>query len=154
MVAARLVHEDGNSHDPLAIRVDVDGHTVGYHTRAAARIYRRWLAAQGGAGRTATCSAVIVGGWKHRAQGPGALRGQARPARAVLSRSAAGPRAAGAPEANETCPRARKDQERSVTRGASPEGLDVGRLSGATLTPDVSLTVLSLVNRNVVGTAT
>ncbi len=49
----------------------MDGHTVGYLTRAAARIYRRWLAAQGGAGRTATCSAVIVGGWNHGPRGHG-----------------------------------------------------------------------------------
>jgi hypothetical protein len=42
-------------------------------------------------------------------------------------------REAGATQANETCPRPRKDQEQSVTGGPSPEGLDVDHLSGETL---------------------
>ena len=42
-----LVHEDENPHDDQAVRVDVNGQTVAYLTRASARIYRRWLAGQG-----------------------------------------------------------------------------------------------------------
>jgi hypothetical protein len=71
LVTARLVHEDGNPHDDQAVRVDVNGRTVAYLTRASARIYRRWLAKQGHAARTATCSAVIVGGWDRGRRGRG-----------------------------------------------------------------------------------
>ncbi len=71
LVTARLVHEDENPHDDQAVRVDVNGRTVAYLTRASARIYRRWMAGQGHAGRTATCSAVIVGGWDHGPRGRG-----------------------------------------------------------------------------------
>jgi hypothetical protein len=71
LVTARLVHEDENPHDDHAVRVDVNGRTVAYLTRASARIYRRWLARQGHAGRTATCRAVIVGGWDHGPRGQG-----------------------------------------------------------------------------------
>jgi len=66
-VTATLIHEDSNPADPLAIRVDIDGLTVGYLTRAAARQYRLWLASGGHAGRTATCAARITGGgWEGR----------------------------------------------------------------------------------------
>jgi len=62
LATARLVHEDENPHDDQAVRVDANGWPVAYLTRASAHIYRRWLAGQRHAGRTATCSAVIVGG--------------------------------------------------------------------------------------------
>jgi hypothetical protein len=67
-VVATLVHEDNNAVDSLAIRVDIEGLTVGYLTRMAARQYRQWLAAGGHPGRTATCAARIIGGWD-RAEG-------------------------------------------------------------------------------------
>ncbi len=70
-VIATLIHEDRNPYDDQAIRVDVEGRTVGYLTRAGARQYRKWLAAQGYAGRTATCSALIVGGWDRDDRGRG-----------------------------------------------------------------------------------
>jgi hypothetical protein len=68
LVTARLVHEDENPRDDHAVRVDVNGRTVAYLTRASARIYRRWLARQGHAGRTTTC---IVGGWDRVPRGQG-----------------------------------------------------------------------------------
>jgi hypothetical protein len=67
LATARLIHEDENPHDDQAVRVDVNGWPVAYLIRASARIYRRWPAGQGHAGRTATCSAVIVCG---RDRGP------------------------------------------------------------------------------------
>ena len=71
LVTARLVHEDENQQDDQAVRIDVDRRTVGYLTRASARIYRRSLAEKGQAGRAATCSAVIVGGWDRGPRGRG-----------------------------------------------------------------------------------
>lgn len=65
LATARLVHEDENPHDDQAVRVDA------YLTRASAHIYRRWLAGQRHAGRSATCSAVIVGGWDRGPRGCG-----------------------------------------------------------------------------------
>src|SRR5688500_13504911 len=40
LVEAVLVHEDNNRHDPRAVRVQVDGLTVGYLSRGDARAYR------------------------------------------------------------------------------------------------------------------
>ena len=71
LATARLIHEDENPHDDQAVRVDVNGWPVAYLIRASARIYRRWLAGQGHAGRTATCSAVIVCGWDRGPRGCG-----------------------------------------------------------------------------------
>src|SRR5262245_38063111 len=42
-VAAILVPEDGNLHDPRAVRVDIRGATVGHLSRADARQYRAGL---------------------------------------------------------------------------------------------------------------
>ncbi len=63
IVVATLVHEDNNPYDNKAIRVDVESHTVGYLSREDARQYRKSLKAAGHPGITATCSAIIVGGW-------------------------------------------------------------------------------------------
>lgn len=64
-VMATLVHEDDNPHDNKAIRVDIDGETVGYLSRKDARQYRKKIAEAGCPGIVATCSAMIVGGWDH-----------------------------------------------------------------------------------------
>ena len=61
---AALVFEDENEYDENAVRVDVDGGTVGYLAREDAPVFRDWLA--GGYGRDvrrASCPAVVVGGW-------------------------------------------------------------------------------------------
>jgi hypothetical protein len=52
--------------------------------------------------------------------------------------SAAGPGGAGAPQASETCPRARKDQEGSVTGAASPEGREVTSLTACSSATRIS----------------
>lgn len=62
-VEAILVHEDANPYDNKAVRVDIDGKTVGYLSREEARQYRKALKNAGHAGITASCSAVILGGW-------------------------------------------------------------------------------------------
>ena len=63
IVQAVLVHEDENPYDSQAIRVDIQGHTVGYLSRENARKYRRELSQAGHPGIAASCTARIVGGW-------------------------------------------------------------------------------------------
>jgi hypothetical protein len=61
-VDAQLVLEDSNPHDAQAVRVDVDGRTVGYLSRAHAEQYRRSLAAAGTEqGDRVSCRARIMG---------------------------------------------------------------------------------------------
>lgn len=60
---AFLVHEDDNPYDDKAVRIAIEGETVGYLDRKTARDYRKDLAKIGYAGAPATCSARIVGGW-------------------------------------------------------------------------------------------
>ena len=62
-VKALLVHDDNNPHDSQAIKVEIQGKTVGYLDRQQARDYRKKLAMAGFKGRTARCDAIIVGGW-------------------------------------------------------------------------------------------
>lgn len=62
-VEAELVQERGNPHDRQAVAVRINGQTVAYLSRKAARAYRERLRALGFAGRRARCRAVIVGGW-------------------------------------------------------------------------------------------
>lgn len=64
IVEAMLVHEDDNPYDNKAIRVDIQGRTVGYLSRQDARQYRKKLTEAGYPGINATCSAMIVGGWE------------------------------------------------------------------------------------------
>lgn len=64
---ATVIMEDSNPHDDKAVRVDIDGETVGYFARQAARSYRKQMAAHGRI--EATCNAVIVGGGKGRSLG-------------------------------------------------------------------------------------
>lgn len=63
LITALLVVEDGNPHDKNAVRVDVNGLTVGYLDRDNAREYRRLLASKGHNGDGLGCAARIVGGW-------------------------------------------------------------------------------------------
>ncbi|HJQ12594.1 MAG TPA: HIRAN domain-containing protein [Gemmatimonadaceae bacterium] len=65
-VLAHLCLEDTNPYDPEAVRVDVNGSTVGYLSRQDARAYRELMAAAGYAD-TLECRAVIRG---RRAQDP------------------------------------------------------------------------------------
>lgn len=55
---AELILEDSNPHDSKAVRVDIDGRTVGYLSRDLARQYRKQISVG-----TMTAPAVIVGGW-------------------------------------------------------------------------------------------
>lgn len=57
-VTAAVVPEDGNRHDRNAVRVEIDGRTVGYLPREIAPDYRATMGRQPG-----TCSAKIVGGF-------------------------------------------------------------------------------------------
>lgn len=61
-VRAILTHEDGNRHDDKAVRVDIEGQTVGYLNRENARQYRQKLTEAGFPGHPAACDAKIVGG--------------------------------------------------------------------------------------------
>jgi hypothetical protein len=63
LTEATLIYEDTNPYDSQAIRVAINGQTVGYLSRAHARQYRREMAKAGNAGRTAVCAARIRGGW-------------------------------------------------------------------------------------------
>lgn len=62
-VKALLVLEDGNPHDSEAVRVDIDGETVGYLARKEARQYRARLKEAGYPSLLGRCDAIIVGGW-------------------------------------------------------------------------------------------
>jgi len=64
IVKAVLVPENDNPHDNLAVRIDIQGKTVGYLNREYAREYRLRLAQAGFHDIVATCSANIRGGWK------------------------------------------------------------------------------------------
>lgn len=55
---ASLVLERGNPHDSNAVRVEIDGSTVGYLSRSDAAEYRRHVTAP-----SASCEARVVGGW-------------------------------------------------------------------------------------------
>ena len=60
---ATLVLDDDNEHDNMAVRVDIEGETVGYLDRNMARQYRKELARQGVNGYRLHAEAPIVGGW-------------------------------------------------------------------------------------------
>lgn len=60
---ASIVLENDNPHDSQAVRVDIEGHTVGYFAREDARAYRKRLAETGHPSSIGTCKAVIRGGW-------------------------------------------------------------------------------------------
>lgn len=62
-VVAHLVLEDDNPHDSMAVRVDIQGLTVGYLNREHARQYRNRLRKAGSHSADAYCDARIRGGW-------------------------------------------------------------------------------------------
>lgn len=68
---AVLVCEDSNPHDSKAVRVDIDGMTVGYLSRTDARIYRTELRRQNSDGAVLRCAALIGGGWDRGRGDPG-----------------------------------------------------------------------------------
>jgi hypothetical protein len=71
VVEATLVHEDDNLVDAMAIRIDVEGHTVGYLRREVAREYRSVIRNAGYPGVSARCQANIRGGWDRGLRGQG-----------------------------------------------------------------------------------
>lgn len=60
---AILVPEEASPHDSMTIRVDIQGSTVGYLSRANAREYRAEIKRLGFPSGVFTCKALIVGGW-------------------------------------------------------------------------------------------
>jgi hypothetical protein len=60
---ATLFLEDENRYDRNAVRVEIDGRTVGHLARADAVQYRKELRKNGAARATLRCDAIIVGGW-------------------------------------------------------------------------------------------
>jgi hypothetical protein len=63
IVEARLVFEDDNPHDSMAVRVDIKGLTVGYLSREHARQYRNHVRRAGSHSVDTYCDARIRGGW-------------------------------------------------------------------------------------------
>lgn len=64
IVDAVLVLDDGNRHDALAVRVEVDGLPVGHLSREIAPNYRAYLKSIDKANVRGTCKARIKGGWQ------------------------------------------------------------------------------------------
>jgi hypothetical protein len=60
---AVLVLDDNNPYDSQAVRVEIHGYVVGHLSRENARQYRKRLEEAGHAKITASCKALIVGGW-------------------------------------------------------------------------------------------
>jgi hypothetical protein len=58
VVDAQLICENDNRYDPKAVRVEVQGHQLGYLSRLDARLHRQRFGR-----RTVICKARIVGGW-------------------------------------------------------------------------------------------
>src|SRR3712207_823595 len=61
-VEACVLLENTNPYDPQAVRVDVDGRTVGYLSRPDARAYRRALESIG-VTEALACRGRVRGGW-------------------------------------------------------------------------------------------
>src|SRR5262249_32273170 len=60
---AMLVLDDANPYDSNAVRVEIAGYVVGHMSRDNARQYRKKLKQAGHPRITASCDALIVGGW-------------------------------------------------------------------------------------------
>lgn len=60
---AVLIPDDDNEHDDKAVRVEINGQTVGHLSRDDARSFRRRLGAKQLKGQRTACGARIVGGW-------------------------------------------------------------------------------------------
>ena len=59
---ALLVPDDSNKYDDKAVRVDIEGSTVGHLSREDARSFRRRLGAKRLSGQITSCRAIICGG--------------------------------------------------------------------------------------------
>lgn len=64
IVKALLILEDSNPHDKNAVRIEINGKTVGYLSREYARQYRKELKKAGRPRVTTSCEAEIRGGWE------------------------------------------------------------------------------------------
>ena len=60
---AVLILEHANPYDSKAVQVLIGGRVCGYLSRENARAYRRQLKKAGHPNMTASCRAMIVGGW-------------------------------------------------------------------------------------------
>jgi hypothetical protein len=60
---AKLVPENDNQFDKLAVRIDINNMTVGYMSKEDARSFRRRLSAKKLGGKITTCDAEITGGY-------------------------------------------------------------------------------------------
>lgn len=66
---ATLMPEPGNPHDKNAVAVQIGGSTVGYLPRSDAVAFHRDMRRLGAAGQSATCRAVVTGGWRRDRDG-------------------------------------------------------------------------------------
>ena len=71
VVEAQLVLEDNNPYDSMAVRIDIQGHAVGYLNRRHAREYREQLTKASYPHANAYCHARIRGGWDRGERGKG-----------------------------------------------------------------------------------
>ncbi|MEX4009375.1 HIRAN domain-containing protein [Neoaquamicrobium sediminum] len=69
--SAQLFEEPTNKYDSNAVKVTINGRTVGYLSRADAVDYKRALASAGLAGRAVDVDAIVVGGWDRGNRGSG-----------------------------------------------------------------------------------
>jgi hypothetical protein len=65
-VTATLIPEDGNPFDDNAVRVEIEGRTVGYLKKSESKHYREKLREAGFLGILTTCKALIMGGGERR----------------------------------------------------------------------------------------
>ena len=63
IVDATLILDDANPYDPNAVRVDIEGQTVGYLSRDVAPHFREHMAKLGHQATSFQCRANIRGGW-------------------------------------------------------------------------------------------
>lgn len=61
---ASLILENDNPKDKNAVRIEIQGKTVGYLSRDVAKRYREQIKKGGMPGATGECQAVIKGGWQ------------------------------------------------------------------------------------------
>ena len=61
---ATVHYEDDNEHDKKAIRIDINGETVGYLSKPDALLYRKKVEKLGLKGIILSCNAAIIGGQK------------------------------------------------------------------------------------------
>ncbi len=59
-LTASLILDDGNSYDNKAVRIEIEGDTVGFLSRSNARKFRKRYATRKSPFR---CEAIILGGW-------------------------------------------------------------------------------------------